>query len=66
MSRNRVPDAVKEYSTKHVKTAPFYLSDILGVYEMSQGNRVDMITIALKAGFVIGYRKCKRDLAARS
>ena len=65
--KKAVQEYDKRYSKKDSGEGAFYASDIIQIKEMSEGNTAanllfDAISNALKAGFMIGYRKALRDL----
>jgi len=62
--------AIQEYDKRFNNAAhnegAFYAMDCYKIKEMSKGNTIDSllydaISNALKAGFMIGYRKAQRD-----
>ena len=69
--KDRVKKAVEDYNRKYMLSAnnegAFYATDINQIVEMTQpkGSVTDftyaLIVNALKAGFMIGYRKAQRD-----
>ena len=69
MRKNRIAKAIKEYNGKHWKPneAAFYPEDIREILEtqgMTEKRKepiADALQDALKAGFMIGYRKGKKE-----
>lgn len=70
----RIPRAVKEYRKRYYgrtdNSAAFFVTDYYEVIKAATESKEDdstleAIMIALEAGFMIGYRKAKRDLKER-
>jgi len=63
--QNRIAGAVKQYKEMFYNrpdgAGSFYVSDLFGVMECSEGDAFDVISTALMAGFMIGYRKGRVD-----
>lgn len=59
--RRRIKNAAEQYDKKFGKSkrGQFYLSDLYEIEEETGLNPWDSISMALRAGFMIGYR-CKR------
>lgn len=72
--KNRIYNAKKEYD-KARKTkwrgaeSAFYISDFTAILEISnaapRNKTYTIISTALEAGFIIGYKKAKRDIKKR-
>ena len=67
MSRS-IQNCINEYdryTEKHLD--PFFLSDLVQLREMSDGlGLYDVIHNALEVGFIVGYRRAKRDMKKES
>ena len=73
--KNRIYNAKKEYD-KVRKTkwrgaeSAFYISDFTAILEISNATPHDkiytIIATSLEAGFMIGYRKAKRDIKKKA
>ena len=68
----RIEKAVQDYKARYLKTShnegAFYASDYIDVINISGGNNAtvwDLVNNALRAGFMIGYRKAQRDYRKR-
>ena len=62
--KNRIENAVREYHSKKWKKteAGFFFSDIDAIFQIYNNNGIyDAISDALYAGFMIGYRKGRKD-----
>lgn len=62
--RREIKRYVEEYDRVHFNpntgAGAFYLSDFTQIKELS-GNSWELVNNALKAGFIVGYRKAQRD-----
>lgn len=68
--KDRMKTAVKEYDRKYglgsrAKDGQFTTYDLKTLLDMSNFDSYDLVTNALKAGFIIGLRKGKRDSRKR-
>ena len=66
MAQRNIRKAITDYKKNWTETADgaFYPSDILEIQRITKaerGNMVDAIYNALAVGFMVGYRKAKRD-----
>ena len=64
--KNRIRNAVRLYDKKYgigsrSKEGQFLSYDFYTLMDMSDGDQYEIASNALKAGFIIGYRKGKAD-----
>lgn len=60
----RIKHALAEYNERYSDATPegsFYVSDYYQLRDIAGADPVTMVFRALEAGFMIGYRKGKRD-----
>ena len=58
--KKAIADYKKQYERRNGNEAAFYYDDLQQIHDMS-ADEYDVISNALIAGFMIGYRKAQRD-----
>lgn len=65
--RGRMANAIKQYKGRFLKEGKndnegaFFLNDLYDIMDISGGDQYDLVSNALMAGFMVGYRKGKSD-----
>lgn len=64
MQRN-IPKLIEDYKRRYSnakRKEPFFYSDLEQIKELSRGDLYTAIVKALEAGYMVGYRRAKREL----